>query len=190
MISETSNLRLPDVDLERQRLLVRLPIKTATERRVPFHEKTKRYLKEWLKVRDCSCSRDFLFHNTPGKPMNGNTLWRHLPKIFDGDRTKRRPTYDEVFDGSTYHRLRYSLGSSLANHGMDIKTPMVVGAWRSFGGMKSYIKLNTETVENSYPEAMEEARRSAKKEPSSEIMLEEFAAQGHEESHKEQILKE
>ena len=126
-------------------------------------------------MRDKACRHDYVFHNSLGKPLTSNTLWRHLRRIFDGYQTKRRPTYEEVFDGFKYHRLRHSLASSLANHGMDAAVLMAVGGWRSYDGMKAYLKLKPETVENSYREAMEEARRSAKEEPSHEVSLEEFA---------------
>ncbi|MCL5669969.1 MAG: site-specific integrase [Acidobacteria bacterium] len=129
-ISETANLRLPDIDQKSQTIFVRLPNKTSTERRIPYHEKTRRYLEEWLKVRDSSCSHDFLFHNSLKKPLASSALWKHLRMIFDGYLTKRREKYDEVFDGFQYHRLRHSMASNLANHGVDMAVLMAMGGWK------------------------------------------------------------
>jgi integrase len=47
-ISEVCNLRLSNVDLEKQQLFVRLPNKTNTERYAPFHTRAKNALAAWL----------------------------------------------------------------------------------------------------------------------------------------------
>lgn len=116
-ISETCNLHLPDVDQKRQRLFVRLPNKTMVERWVPYHEKTRRCLEEWLKERDNSCGHDFLFHNKLGKPLTHFALWGHLRTIFDGYHTKKGRSYGEVFVGFKYHRLRHSMATRLGTTG-------------------------------------------------------------------------
>ena len=174
-ISETAHIRLPDVDQKAQRIFVRLPNKTMEERWVPYHEKTRRYLEEWLKERDSSCTHDFLFHNKLGDPMTAPTLRRHLRVILDGYETQLRGTYDEVFDDFHYHRLRHSMASRLANHGVDTATLMAVGGWRSWDTMHGYVKVQPETVQASYQEAMEEIRKTPREKGNPRVLsLEEF----------------
>jgi len=145
------------------------------ERWVPYHEKTRRYLEEWLRERDNSCGHDYLFHNSLGDPMKPSTLWWHLRVIFDGFRTKKAAKYDEVFKGFKYHRLRHSMTSRLANHGVDVATLMALGGWRSWDGMQSYVKVEPETVQASYEEAMKEIRERAREDRVSRVFsLEEF----------------
>ncbi len=174
-IGETSNLRLTDVDRKAQRVFVRLPNKTMQERWVPYHDKTRRYLEEWLRERDPSCGHDYLFHNSLGDPMKSSALWWHLRVIFDGFRTKKAANYDEVFKNFKYHRLRHSMTSRLANHGVDVATLMALGGWRSWDGMQSYVKIEPETVQASYEEAMKEVRKRTREGSVSRVFsLEEF----------------
>jgi Phage integrase family len=74
-ISEVCNLRLPDVDQEKQELFVRLPKKTNTERYAPFHNRTKAALASWLEIRP-SVSHDYLLTGTNDIPLRKNT--RHM----------------------------------------------------------------------------------------------------------------
>lgn len=57
-------------------------------------------------------------------------------------------------------------------------------------GQRILVRLptKTSTVEDSYRDAMEEAQRKAKEEPSQEFSIEEFAAQGHKKNSKIKIL--
>lgn len=174
-ILETANIRLPDVDRKAHRIFVRLPNKTMQERWVPYHEKTRRYLEDWLKERDSSCTHDFLFHNIRGGPMTHTSLWRHLRVIFDGYITKLRKTYDEVFVGFKYHRLRHSTASRLANYGIDAATLMAVDGWRSWDTMYGYVKIQPETVQVSYQDARKEIRKASREESNPRVLsLEEF----------------
>jgi len=174
-ISETCRLHLSDVDQKAQRLFVGLPNKTMQERWVPYHEKTRRYLQQWLNDRDAACGHDFLFHNTLGDPLTPLVLWGHLRTILDGYKTQRRRTYDEVFDGFRYHRLRHTMASRLGNHGVDAATLMAMAGWRSWDSMNAYVKIKPQTVETSYHEAMEEAKKSARESDPQVLSLEEFA---------------
>src|SRR6185369_9151336 len=49
--SEVLNVRLQDVDLDRQQLFVRLPTKNNDESWVPFTDIAKAHLAAWLKAR-------------------------------------------------------------------------------------------------------------------------------------------
>jgi site-specific recombinase XerD len=173
-INETCNLRLPDVDQKAQRLFVRLPNKTNIERSVPFHEKTRRYLAEWLKERDSSCGHDYLFHNRERGPLSPNVLWAYLRTIFDGYKSRKAETYEEVFKGFEYHRFRHTMTSRLASAGADAATLMALGGWRSWEGMQGYVRILPGTVEKRYREAMEKANEPPDPERGQVISLEEF----------------
>jgi integrase len=47
-IGEVCNIRLSDIDQQAQTIYVRLPTKNKKPRTVPYHEKVKKYLAQWL----------------------------------------------------------------------------------------------------------------------------------------------
>ena len=63
--SEVHNLRITDVDLRGQQILVQLPNKGKRERTVPLFDKTKTYVTAFLKVRPESSS-EYLFVKEDG----------------------------------------------------------------------------------------------------------------------------
>jgi site-specific recombinase XerD len=165
-IGETCNLRLEDVDLEQQRVFIRLPNKTSVERWAPFSEKAKVALAEWLAVRP-KTKHSHLFCNARGQRMGTWVLTKRLNRVIC------RPGGLPKF---SYHRLRHSMASGLLNAGVDTATVMAIGGWRSHSGMSAYAKLKPETIRRSYDEAMKKVRASQTGQPSKILSLQEFAA--------------
>lgn len=110
-IGEVANLRVQDVDLAGQRLFIRLPTKTDCERWVPFHEKVKLYLGQWLIARDQESKSDHLLLNTRRGPFSQTNLIIYVGKVFGGYRKKPIPPGREVFPHFSFHRLRHRMAS-------------------------------------------------------------------------------
>lgn len=142
-ISETCNLRMADVDLERQCFFIRLPTKTRTERFVPFHTRTRSALQAWFKVRPAA-DHDFVFVGRNNRPLRTHTLREHLNKVICG------PENLAVF---SYHALRHT-ASSAVYPAMDTKSVMRTFGWRSQSAMQGYTKVDPSSVRSSYVRAM------------------------------------
>jgi site-specific recombinase XerD len=168
-ISEASNLRLEDCDRSAQKLFVRLPNKTDRERYVPFHDKTRRYLAEWLNKRP-ACMHDHLFCNELGGPMTKQAMSHMLNSVLRKDyRTHHHDTGLKVF---SFHRLRHRFGSLLGNRGVDAAVIMAIGGWSSFEAMQKYVQILPETINREYSNAMQQ--KEEKESPVETISLSDF----------------
>lgn len=175
-IGELSRLRVEDVDLLGQQLFIRLPNKTDTERWTPFHEKTKLYLTQWLAERDPSCGHNFLLYNMLKRPPAIAQIQSKLRAI--RCKRSRNETHEHGLDSFSFHRLRHTMASRLANAGADAATIMAVGGWKSFAPMQGYIDLHGSTVRRGYDEAMVKIAQAVKEGAPMTQSLEDFARSG------------
>lgn len=155
-ITEICCLRLVDVDLIGARLFIRLPNKTMTERWVPFHDKTRKYLEIWMKERDSSLPIDNLLHSQLGKPFNRETLHNLIVGAVCKTKLGKKMNEDGLDKWST-HRLRHTMATRLANNGADFATFMAVGGWVTPESAAGYTDLAQDVVDRGYREAMERA---------------------------------
>jgi integrase/recombinase XerD len=147
-ISEVCNLRISDVDLEKQQFFVRLPNKTKTERFTPFHTRTKDALVAWLKKRPL-VDHDFLMTGTKDIPLRKHTLRRRLNRLLCGP---------GKLDGFSFHRLRHTAATKVYP-AMDPLGMMQTFGWKSEKVMQGYTRLLPETLRASYTRAMDEVAR-------------------------------
>ncbi len=149
-VGEVGNVRLPDVDQASQKIFVRLPTKNRTERRPLYHSRVKACLEEWLKVRDPYCGHDHLLHNSKGRPItfSGYLQTRLRDLLCAGF------NYDSGVDSFSFHRLRHTWATHLANNGVDPAVIMELGGWKSWAGMQRYVRLSRSYIESSYDAAM------------------------------------
>jgi len=159
-ISELCNLRVQDIDLKRMALFVRLPNKTMKEAWVPFHERTREFVTEWLAKRAPSPSHDYLLHNEQGRPYNNQSLHKAIAtvvcKTFKG-----RKCNEDGLDSWSTHRLRHTMATRLVAAGADAATVMTVGRWDSFDNMCGYALVDHAVAARGYHEAMERAKATA-----------------------------
>lgn len=150
---EMCRVRLPDVDLERQQLIVRLPNKGRREEPVFFGAKTVQYWHEWMKERDPNCSHDHVLYNEIGTPYSPNTLAdafkRVLYKEYEG-----KTNHETGFDKWSTHRLRHTMATTLTAGGADLATVMTAGRWRDPDTMAGYVEVAEDQARRGYDEAM------------------------------------
>lgn len=148
-VSEVGNLRLGDIDQLAQRLFIRLPTKNRTTRRPFYHEKVKRVLVKWLSERNPNCGHDHLLYNISLQPI----------KYSDHLQTKIRKTLAKHgISGFSFHRLRHTWATRLANSGMDAATLMELGGWKNWESMHQYVEISQKRVEEQYHVSMEKAK--------------------------------
>jgi len=154
-IGEICRIRLSDIDLIRQRILVRLPNKTNRERWAFFDEKTKRYYTEWMAERDPGCGHDYLLHNTrTRRPMTVGSLTAEFNRTLCKVASRRRIRNQTGFDRWSTHRLRHTMASNLVSAGADVATVMEAGGWRSYEAMAGYARVDLDVARRGYDEAM------------------------------------
>jgi integrase/recombinase XerC len=136
-ISELSNIRLEDVDHVKQRIYVRLPTKTKKPRLVPFGERTRKYIDEWLDVRDRHCGHDHLFVNKFGGPATAQSLrlafLKALTKLGKNYYNNNTTVNADGFEEWSTHRLRHTMSTNLVNGGADASAVMAIGGWSTSG---------------------------------------------------------
>jgi len=153
-VSEVNNIRLEDVDQVEQRVFIRTPNKTDTPRRPFFHEKVQRYLAEWLKERDPHCGHDFLLHRPKGQFIKEVAYFQsELKDILCAG--FRYPTGMPSF---SFHRLRHTWATRLADVGTDIAVVMELGGWKSLAGVSRYIRISEQRKHEAYQVAMEKMK--------------------------------
>jgi len=151
-ISEVCNLRISDVDMPGRRVFVRVPNKTDSERWALFHRKTRKSLCLWLKRREPKCGHDFLFVNARNRPLTADRLAEQLRRVLAGGQPDRKVT--EASDDFTFHRLRHTLASRLANKGLSPAVIMDILGWKSYRMVQQYVRLHPQRVRELYEGAM------------------------------------
>ena len=155
-ISEVCNLRMSDIDMQGHRVFVRVPNKTDSERWACFHRKTRRLLREWLSKRDPGCGHDFLFLNSLNHPLNADRLANQLRHVLAGGKPGSRDRRQaDASDNFTFHRLRHTLASRLADRGLSPTVIMNLLGWKSYSMFLHYSHLHPRKVRRLYEEAME-----------------------------------
>ncbi|MFB3813100.1 MAG: tyrosine-type recombinase/integrase [Terriglobales bacterium] len=166
-ISEVCNIRLEDVNLERQEIFVRLPTKNGQTRTVPFHNKVKKLLPLWLAQRDPRCNHDHLLHGKQLRPL----YTERLEDIFK----KALCAYPEPATSFIFHRLRHTWATRLVNAGMELPVLQLLGGWKSLSSVQIYAKVRKETKDRQYEAACAviDAKQEAPEEKS--LSLRDFA---------------
>jgi len=155
-ISEVCNLHISDIDMRGHRIFVRVPNKTDSERWAFFHKKTRRLVCQWLNKRDGGCGHDFLFLNAQNRPLNADRLADQLRRVLAGGKpAARERKQDGASDHFTFHRLRHTLASRLADKGLNPTVIMNLLGWKSYSMFLNYSHLHPQNVRRLYEEAME-----------------------------------
>ena len=167
--SEVCNIRLSDVNLRTQKIFVRLPTKNGEPRVVPFHDKVKKYLRQWLRERDPRCQHDYLFHNSWLNPIrySFHDWWR---KLYGA-----KPEPAASFE---FHRLRHTWATRLVNGDMELTTLQLLGGWKSLRSVQIYAKIRQSTVDRQYAAAYAAIQEKAESPVEETFSLLDFALMG------------
>jgi integrase len=165
-IGETCNVRLSDLRLDDgQELLVRLPVKTMTERTVPISDRTKQLVVELLAQRG-EVGHDFLLSTPNGIPMSKFNLRSRLNKLLCG------PGKLAKF---SFHRLRHRAATAMHRAGADTTTVMKTFGWQNPTVVQGYIEVLPAEIRESYDRATSGA--ADRQQPESKLMtMDEFFA--------------
>lgn len=166
-IGEVCNIRLSDIDQKAQTIFARLPTKNMKTRSVPYTEKVKKYLEQWLAKRDPRCVDDHLLHNKAFRPYDTIKLDAWFKKNLKGESEPAR--------SFLFHRLRHSWATRLMNNGMELAVLKVLGGWESWSSMQRYIKVLDSTVKAQYEASYARLQEKHESDEDETISLVDFA---------------
>jgi integrase len=166
-VGEVCNIRLEDIDRDKQEIFVRLPTKNMRTRRVPFHDGVAKYLDIWLAQRNPKCLHDHLLHSRPLAAFNTGSMSCHFKKLL-----RDRPTPAAGFH---FHRLRHTWATRLMNGGMELAVLKVLGGWESWNSMQKYIKVLDSTIKRQYEESYNKLQQNNQAEDEETLSLLDFA---------------
>jgi integrase/recombinase XerC len=156
-IAEVCRLRTADVDVEQQRLFIRLPNKTSRERYAFFSRKTSQYYDEWMRERDSECGHDCLLYNAHGNPWTTQSLTAEFKNVLC-TKFKGKKIHDTGLEVWSMHRLRHTMATNLVSGGADAATVMAAGGWVSHESMAIYAEVDPAVARHGYNEAVRRAR--------------------------------
>ena len=143
-VGEVANIRLSDIDQDKQTIHVRLPTKNMRARDVRYHNDVAKYLELWLKLRNPNCEHDHLLHGKRLGKYTNSSLDTAFHKLFSN-----HPSSAPAF---RFHRLRHTWATRLMNNGMELAVLKELGGWVSWSSMQIYIKVLPETIQRQYQE--------------------------------------
>jgi integrase len=166
-VGEVANIRLEDVNREKQTIYVRLPTKNMRPREVPFHDGVMKYLDQWLELRRPEFRTDHLLH--------GKHLGIFDTSSLDGRFKTVLKRHHGPAANFKFHRLRHTWATRLLNNGMELATLKELGGWESWSSMQRYIKVLPETVKRQYAGSYQRIQEKQQAEPENVISLMDFA---------------
>jgi integrase len=166
-IGEVCNIRVSDVNREKQTIHVRLPTKNMRTRDVRYHDDVAKYLDLWLSAPRPLCGEDHLLCGEFGAVLNTNTLIAKFKKLL-GEESSPADTFK-------FHRLRHTWATRLMNNGMELAVLKELGGWVSWNSMQRYIRVLPETVQRQYQEAYAKIQLKQESDPEETMSLLDFA---------------
>ena len=143
-VSELVNLSINDIDLYNDTIIVHG--KGSKERIVPLGDYAKKYLSEYLKVRNALIKRkngnpDKLFLNNHGKPITRNGFNFLLTKLL-----KEKEINKEV----TPHTLRHSFATHMLDNGADLRTIQELLGHSDIVTTRIYTHVSKKQIKDNY----------------------------------------
>ena len=143
-VSELVNLSINDIDLYNDTIIVHG--KGSKERVVPLGDYAKKYLSEYLKVRNALIKRkngnpDKLFLNNHGKPITRNGFNFLLTKLL-----KEKEINKEV----TPHTLRHSFATHMLDNGADLRTIQELLGHSDIVTTRIYTHISKKQIHDNY----------------------------------------
>lgn len=142
--SEVVNLRINNIDFNRQLLLIHG--KGNKDRYVPFHDYAKEWLIDYLEGarKQLTCDNDYVFVNKNGKPLTNRGVEDIVNRIaYNYDATKKIHP----------HTIRHAFATHLLNHGADIRIVQELLGHENLSTTQIYTHITKEHLKDVYNKA-------------------------------------
>jgi len=143
-IGELLQVKVDDIILPDQTILLYVGSKNYEGREVYYSSDAEQALKDWLRTRDPT--KRYLFYGRSDKPLSYGTAWLVMRNAL-----KRAGLLDK---GYSLHNLRHTFATEMINHGMRVEVLQQILGHQDIEMTMRYARLSNQRIEEDYYRAM------------------------------------
>ena len=143
-IGELLQVKVDDIILPEQTILVYVGSKNYEGREVYYSSDAEQALKNWLRTRDVT--KRYLFYGRSDKPLSYVSAWTAMRKALE-----RAGLLDK---GYSLHNLRHTFATEMINHGMRVEVLQKILGHQDIEMTMRYARLSNQRIEEDYYRAM------------------------------------
>ncbi len=143
-IGELLEVKLEDIVLPDQKILIYVGSKNYEGREVYYSSDAEQALKHWLRTRDKT--RRYLFYGRSDKPLSYVAAWNVMKKTVE-----RAGLSDK---GYSLHHLRHTFATEMINNGMRVEVLQQILGHQDIEMTLRYARLSDKRIEEDYYRAM------------------------------------
>ena len=143
-IGELLQVKVDDIILAKQTILVYVGSKNFEGREVYYSSDAEQALKDWLRTRDAT--KRYLFYGRSDKPLSYVAAWTVMRKALE-----RAGLSDK---GYSLHSLRHTFATEMINHGMRVEVLQKILGHQDIEMTMRYARLSNQRIEEDYYRAM------------------------------------
>ena len=143
-IGELLQVKVDDIILADQTILLYVGSKNYEGREVYYSSDAEQALKDWLRTRDRT--KRYLFYGRSDKPLSYVSAWTVMRKALE------RAGLSEK--GYSLHNLRHTFATEMINHGMRVEVLQQILGHHDIEMTMRYARLSNQRIEEDYYRAM------------------------------------
>jgi len=143
-IGELLQVKVDDIILPNQTILLYVGSKNYEGREVYYSSDAEQALKDWLRTRDAT--KRYLFYGRSDKPLSYVSAWTVMRKALE-----RAGLSDK---GYSLHSLRHTFATEMINHGMRVEVLQKILGHQDIEMTMRYARLSNQRIEEDYYRAM------------------------------------
>ncbi len=143
-IGELLQVKVDDIILPEQTILLYVGSKNYEGREVYYSSDAEQALKDWLRTRDTT--KRYLFYGRTDKPLSYVSAWTVMRKALE-----RAGLSDK---GYSLHNLRHTFATEMINHGMRVEVLQQILGHQDIEMTMRYARLSNQRIEEDYYRAM------------------------------------
>ena len=143
-IGELLQVKVDDIILSEQTILLYIGSKNYEGREVYYSSDAEQALKDWLRTRDPT--KRYLFYGRTDKPLSYVAAWTVMRKALE-----RSGLSDK---GYSLHSLRHTFATEMINHGMRVEVLQKILGHQDIEMTMRYARLSNQRIEEDYYRAM------------------------------------
>jgi site-specific recombinase XerD len=143
-IGELLQVKVDDIILADQTILLYVGSKNYEGREVYYSSDAEQALKDWLRTRDKT--KRYLFYGRSDKPLSYVSAWTVMRKALE------RAGLSEK--GYSLHNLRHTFATEMINHGMRVEVLQQILGHHDIEMTMRYARLSNQRIEEDYYRAM------------------------------------
>ncbi len=143
-IGELLQVKVDDIILPEQTILLYVGSKNYEGREVYYSSDAEQALKDWLRTRDPT--KRYLFYGRLDQPLSYGSAWAVMRKALE-----RAGLSDK---GYSLHNLRHTFATDMINHGMRVEVLQKILGHQDIEMTMRYARLSNQRIEEDYYRAM------------------------------------